>query len=475
MDQTCAPLWEAIVEYANKSVIPFHTPGHKLRSGVFPNIDKILGTSLWTLDASDEVEDITNNHSFRQVLRLAETLASELFNSYAARFLVNGTSGGIHSMLLGQTGKIVIPRFSHQSVYSGLILSEADPVYLGAKIDSEWNIPLPPTFDEIKQALHNDKNIETVFLTYPTYYGTTTDLEKILKLKDQHKIQLFVDEAHGSHFKFSGELPKSAVDLEADLVVHSTHKTLGTLTQSSILHINKPDLVSQIDTALTVLQSTSPSLILLGVLDAVRRELALSGEVLVGNAIELGNYTRDRLECIDGVKVAPGRITNDPTKVLFNLNEIGLSGLEVETRLRNDYNIQVELSDYYNVLALITLGDTEQSIDFFLTAINDLAKRFRGKKPLSKYAVPFYLAIPPKVFSMRRAICSQREMVALSHAINRVSADFLIPYPPGVPVIVPGEVISSDLIDYLESCYKNGWEVRGMRAENLMVIKEHQA
>lgn len=473
MDQSCAPLWEAIVEYANKSVIPFHTPGHKLRSGVFPHIDKILGTSLWALDASDEVEDITNNHSFKQVLKLAETLAGELFNSYAARFLINGTSGGIHSMLLGLTGKIVIPRFSHQSVYGGLILSEAEPIYLAAKIDSEWNIPLPPTFEEIKQVLEHGKNIETIFLTYPTYYGTTTELEKILKLKKQHEVAIFVDEAHGSHFRFSPELPESAVDLKADLVVHSTHKTLGTLTQSSLLHINNPDLEAKIDTALTVLQSTSPSLILLGVIDAVRRELALSGKALVENAVRLGNYIRDRLKCIDGVKVAPSRITNDPTKILFNLNEIGLSGLEVETRLRYDYNIQVELSDYYNVLALITIGDTEQSVESFLAAVDDLVRRFSGNKPLPKLSVPYYLAIPQKVFSMRRAICNQSEMTALSQAENRIAADFLIPYPPGVPVIVPGEVISSDLIDYLKSCYKNGWEVRGMREENLMVIKEH--
>ena len=471
MDQTRAPLWEALVAYANKKTVPFHTPGHKLRSGVFPNIDKILGTSFWTLDPSDEVEDEVNNHCFKTLLQSAEDLAAELFNSRAAKFLINGTSGGIHGMLLGLAGKILVPRFSHQSVYGGLILSEAEPIYLPTKIDPEWNIPLPPSWEEIYDALRNYSKIKTVFLTYPTYFGTTTNIGEIMRLKSDFDFQLFVDEAHGGHFRFSSYLPQSAIDLGADLVVHSAHKTLGSLTQSSILHINNPESITKINTALNILQSTSPSLILLGVLDGVRSHLAISGETLVEQSLQLGKYARAQLESIDGVKIAPGTLVKDPTKILFNLSSLGLSGLEVETLLRKEYNIQIELSDYYNALALISIGDTEASVDSLILAIKDIARRFAGNKELPKGMISYFLEVPKRALSIRNAINYPTELIPLSKAIDRIAAGFWF-YPPGVPLIVPGEVISESIVDYLNQTLSRGWEIRGLKQFQVTVIKD---
>lgn len=471
MEQSRAPLWEAIINYHKKRVIPFHTPGHKLRSGVFPSIAAKIGKQVWTIDASDEVEDITHDHCFTKVLAKAEKLAAALFNCDSTRFLVNGTSSGIHAMLLGLSGPVVIPRFSHQSVFGGLILSGAKPIYIPAHIDQEWNIPILPSSSEIEQAVKS-KRAQAVLLTNPSYYGTVTDLDKIAAVVHRHNAYLFVDEAHGSHFTFSSRLPQSAIKVNADLVVHSTHKTLGSLTQSSMLHVNNHKLVAKIDNALTILQSTSPSMVLLGVLDAVRRELAYRGKTLVGRAIELAENLHTEIETVKGVKVAPKHFTNDYTKIVFNMCQLGLKGAEVEKLLRRDYNIQVELSDFFNVLVLITIGDTQQSIGSLVAAIKDIAHRFKNKKPLKQVKLPDSFSVPQQALDMSAAIKHETEQVDLAHAIGRIAAGFVTPYPPGVPLVVPGEIIDRNVVDYLCLCCDQGWEVRPAGGENITVIKD---
>lgn len=472
MDQSNAPLWEAIVKYASKKVIPFHTPGHKLRSGVFPDIEKVTGSSLWAMDASDEIEAPEFNHSFEQVLQLAEDLASDLFNSKSTKFLVNGTSGGIHTMFLGMKGNVLIPRFSHQSVYAGLILSEAKPIYIQTEFDFEWKIPLPPTPELVKKYLA-DSEISGLLLTYPTYYGTIADIEALVRLTKAHQILLLVDEAHGSHFHFSPELPCSALSVGADFVVQSTHKTLGSLTQSSLLHINNSDWISRMTRNLGVLQTTSPSLIMLGILDAIRREMALSGKNLVGKALELSFNLRKQLSAIPGVRLgSTATISHDPTKIVFNLVEHGLTGLELEFILRNYYNIQVELSDHYNVLVLVTIGDTYETVIALAGAVRDIATRFCKNVPVSDMDLTCYQTLPRQVLDLRTAYAAESENVPLTESQGRISAGFLTPYPPGVPLIVPGEVISKQLIISLNTCLDRGWQVRGVEVGKVSVIKE---
>lgn len=473
--QSTTPLWSALNAYATKRIIPFHTPGHKLRSGPFSEIADVLGEGFFRLDPSDEVENEDLNHRFEAALGSAEKLAAELFGAVDTLFLVNGTTSGLHYLLMPTTGRVLIPRFSHQAVYSALILSEAEPAYIPAAYEREWMIPLAPTTADITE--HAKGQYEALVLTHPTYYGTVSELAKLTNAAQQRGMLVFVDEAHGGHFHFSKTLPPSGLQCGADAVVQSTHKTLGSFTQTSMLHSSNSNWFPKIVQARRVLQTTSPSLVFLAVLDAVRAALARRGEKLVCHCLELAHQAAKGLAKIKGVELLPRHLQSDPTKIVFSLRNLGLTGVEVERILRSDYRIQVELSDYYNVLALISLGDTPESVSLLLRAVADLAARKShvGGTPLPRQfcdAPP----LPPIRSNLRAAFFAEREILPLTKAVGRVSGSFLTPYPPGVPVIVPGEQFTTEIIDYLRWCQGLGWPVRGILAgENVPVLKDNCA
>ena len=474
MKQNQAPLWNALLAYKDKQVVPFHTPGHKLRSGVFSNIHRELGEGFFALDPSDEVESVYYDNDFEAALEDAQRLAAQLFGAEDSLFLVNGTTGGLHYLLAPTTGTVIVPRFSHQAVYSGLILSAGAVSYIPTQYDSEWQIPLPPSPEQF-QSLVSRKQCEAVVLTYPTYYGTTPDISAIVETAGEHDVMVFLDEAHGGHFTFSSELPKSGLSYGVDAVVQSTHKTLGSFTQTSMLHSSNSLWFQKVLQARNVLQTTSPSLVFLAVLDEVRRTLAERGTLLVERSLYLAGECRKKLSRIPFIQLLPEHLQSDPTKIVFSLREIGLTGIAVERLLRTDYNIQVELSDYYNVLALITLGDTEASISRLVEALRDIVERrsHLGGIPLPQHHAEFP-PLPEAVLSLRQAFFKDGEMVGLTECIGRVSGGFVTPYPPGVPVVVPGEIITPEIVEYLTWCSQIGWFVRGLEGEKLLVIKDNR-
>jgi len=472
MNQEKAPFWDALTAYHSKAVIPFHTPGHKLRGGAFSNIEAVMGQGVLALDPSDRVECPELKHDFEQVLRMAEALASDLFGAKDSLFVVNGTTGGIHYLLMPTTGRVLIPRFSHQSVYSAMILAQAEAIYLPVTYDPDWLVPLPPQLEQIEQVL-SQTQVEAVVLTNPTYYGTVPELSTIIPRVKQHGALVFVDEAHGGHFRFSSELPPTALECGADGVVQSTHKTLGSLTQTSMLHSNNGKWFSKVVQAKRALQTTSPSFIFYGILDEVRRVLAQEGRTLVGQALELARECRRQLQEVQGVELLPSRLQGDPTKIVLSLRNLGLTGRDVERILRNDYNIQVELSDYYSVLALVTLGDTAESTARLVEAVRDLSERRRhlGALPLKRHTMDVP-SLPPVTLGLRDAFFQEKGLIDLQEAKGRISGGFLTPYPPGVPVIAPGEEFTSDIIDYLLWCHSINWPVRGLMPEQKVVVLE---
>ena len=474
MKQDTAPFWTALKSYQEKGVIPFHTPGHKLQSGPFSTIESALGPGFFALDPSDEIEDLAFNHDFELALKRAEALAAELFGAQDTLFLVNGTTGGLHYLVMPTTGPVLIPRFSHQAVYSALILGAGGGIYLPASYDLDWHIPLPPTISQVTEALAN-KDCQAMVITHPTYYGTVSDLTEIIELAKNQGVRVFVDEAHGGHFLFSEELPATGLECGAHGVVQSTHKTLGSFTQTSMLHCNDPVWFQKVKEAQSVLQTTSPSLVFFGVLDEVRRILALQGCDLMGQTLELAYSCKKHLARIPGVELLPSHLQADPTKIVFTLRDLGLTGIEVEEILRKDYNIQVELSDYYNVLALVTVGDTVTSISKLVEAIQDLASR---RTHLGGHKLPHYRLevphLPPSRLNLRDAFFQEKEEIPLAKAIGRVSGTFLTPYPPGVPVIVPGEEFTWEIVEYLTWCSTIGWPIRGLMAgEKVRVLKDY--
>ena len=474
MSQREAPFWDALTAYARVGVVPFHTPGHKLKPGAFARLKAVLGEGFFSLDPSDEIEDLELNHDFEQALARAEQLAAELFGASRSLFLVNGTTGGLHFLLMPTKGPVLIPRFSHQAVYSAMVLSQGRAVYLPAAYDPTWLVPLPPAVGIVEKA-GQVVHPEALVITHPSYYGTVSDLDELGKLAKSSGVLLFADEAHGGHFLFSQELPKPALQCGADAVVQSTHKTLGSFTQTSMLHCNDISWFSKVVQARQALQTTSPSLVFLAVLDEVRRELAVQGRKLVGEAVELGRLCQKSLSSLKYVEVLPDHLNADPTKIVFSLRQLGLTGLEVERILRVDYNIQVELSDYYNVLALISLGDTLESVERLVQAVGDLAARraHLGRRPLPCYTMDFP-ELTPAVLSQREGFFQDKELLPLEQAVGRISGGFLTPYPPGVPLIVPGEVFTQEIVEYALWCAGIDWSMRGLMAgQNVLALKDN--
>ncbi len=471
MTQT-APFWDALTAYQAKGVIPFHTPGHKLHGGPFSNIEAKLGSGVFALDPSDQIENIEIDHDFEVALRAAEQLAAELFGASNSLFSVNGTTGGLHYLLMPTKGPVLIPRFSHQAVYSSMILSQGQAVYIPASYDPDWLVPLPPQADQVEAALSRTK-AEALVLTNPTYYGTVADLKTLIGLAKEHDVLVFADEAHGGHFCFSDQLPATALESGADGVVQSTHKTLGSLTQTSMIHSNNAAWFTKVAQAKRALQTTSPSFVFYAVLDEVRRVLAVSGRALVGQTLELSAFCRKELSKIDGVELLPAYLQADPTKIVVSLRKLGITGIELESILRIDYNIQVELSDYYSVLALITLGDTKESVARLIDAISNLAGRrgHLGSRPLPRNVLDVP-ALPPIVYSLREAFFMEKEIVSLHEAKGRISGGFLTPYPPGVPAIAPGEQFTTDIIEYILWCNSINWPVRGLMPGQKVVLIE---
>jgi len=434
-----------------------------------------LGPGVFELDPCDEVEDETLEHDFHRALEAAENLAAQLFAADHTLFLVNGTTSGLHYLLSLMTGTIVIPRFSHQAVYTGTMLSGSECVYIPVRFDHEWLIPLPPTVDEFLQAA-SGKRVTAAVFTNPTYYGTCAELPQLIEAAHSLGAYAFADEAHGGHFCFSPRLPMTGLAAGADAVVQSTHKNLGSLTQTSMLHIRGEELYDLARRARRVLETTSPSLLLLGVLDEVRRSLAERGRELVEHTVELAEYCSARLEALPGVQVLPRTLRRDPTKIVFSLRAAGLTGIQLEALLRRDYNIQVEFSDYYNVIVLMTLGDTKAGVDRLCSAVEDIigrAKHLGGRPlPLPRFEYP---ALPPQALPMGLAVRQRCENVPLQEAKGRIAGGFVTPYPPGVPVLVPGEVVSAEAADYLQWCLQLGWPVRGVEGMTISVIKDNAA
>lgn len=473
MKQNSAPLWSALVAYDEAGVTPFHTPGHKLMPGPFKNIEAVLGPGFFKLDPSDEIENLELNHDFEIALNMAEKLAAKLFGSKDTLFLVNGTTGGLHYLLMPTRGTVVIPRFSHQAVYSAMMLSQGQATYVPASYDPDWLIPLPPKVDEIED-IFSKSQPEALVLTHPTYYGTVSELAAITNLARARNTLVFVDEAHGGHFRFSDDLPATGLESGADAVVQSTHKTLGSFTQTSMLHSNNASWFLKAVQAKQVLQTTSPSLVFLAVLDEVRRVLAQQGQELVEKALQLANNCVTKLRKIPYVELLPSHLQSDPTKIVFSLRKLGLTGIDVERILRLDYNIQVELSDYYNVLALITVGDDPRSVSRLVDSINDLVARkaHLGGPALKRLELDFP-ELPPIALSLREGFFMEKETVSLQEAVGRISGGFLTPYPPGVPVIAPGEQFTDDIIQHLIWCLKINWPVRGLLAgQKVVVLKD---
>lgn len=465
------PLFDAMVNLAESRKVSFHTPGHKSGKGISTRFRKFVGPKIFTIDLTtlDEVDCLQRPVG---VIKEAQELAAEAYGADHSFFLINGTTGGNHAMILSVANpgdEILIARNAHKSILTGIILSGAIPRFFPPSFDRELGILLNVTVDGVGRAIAQYPNAKILSLTSPNYYGVTADLRAIVAMAKRREILVLVDEAHGPHLHFHRKLPVSALDAGVDLCVQSTHKILGGMTQSSMLHLKGSDIDHpRVVKLLLLMQSTSPSYILMASLDLARMQMATEGEKLLSKAIDLANDARDRinripgLSCLGETDLCSRDFFLDVTKLTICVKELGLSGFEVSAILNADFGIQVEMADLFNILVIVSIGDRRDDLDRLVAALGSVA----GRRAHSQNRRAFPCLLPPQGqqfhLSPRDAFFAPSEYLPLSKAEGRTSADIVTIYPPGVPVLVPGEEVGASAIDYLLSLASYGARIDGV-------------
>ena len=483
LNQNETPLFDALMEYVNRDTIPFHVPGHKKGIGMDEEFKNFMGVNPFKIDVT-VFKLVDSLHHPTGAIKKAQELAADAYGSDAAFFSIHGTSGAIQAMIMSVVNEgdtIIIPRNVHKSVTAGIILSGAKPVYMQPELDKKLGIAHGVTPSTVEKALKEHPEAKAVLIINPTYYGVATDIKNIADIVHSHNIPLIVDEAHGPHLGFNKNLPISAIKAGADICAQSTHKIIGALTQCSLLQVKSKYIdINRVHQVLSLLQTTSPSYILMASLDCARRQIALNGNELLDKAIELSNYVRKEINKIPGfycfgeeILNTPGVFALDPTKITITCRDLGITGYDLDMILSNKYHIQMELSDLYNVLAVGSFGDTKEAMDKLIEALKEISHEFLGKSD----SKPDFLDIPkiPELkLSPRIAFNSNKVSLPLNESINHISSEFLMAYPPGIPVLCPGEIITEEIINYVEDLKRVGLYVQGTedpKVENIKVVK----
>lgn len=476
-----APIAEAMRAYAADGARAYHTPGHKQGLGAHPLL-KALVTEEGLREEVSLMEELDDLHEPTMCIKEAQEMAAALYGADQAFFMINGTTGAIHTMLMGalQPGDtVLVPRNAHRSMIGGLILAGARPVFLQPEIDDRLGIAMGLTKATVERALREHPEAKALAVVYPTYYGVTFDLAEIAALVHAHGMLLLVDEAHGPHLRFSDDLPPQAIDCGADMAAQSTHKILGAMTQASMLLVSGPRVDRErVREAASLLQSTSPNQLLLASLDIARLQMAENGRETVGRAVRLAGRLRSAINAIDGLwsfgpeyTCYPGATGLDATKITVQVTGLGLSGVEAEAILRHRYKVQCELSDARNLLFILSYADTEEQADYLLEALRQLAKDHRREHAADKATTMALPAVPAQGMTPRSAFFAPKESVPFASAEGRIAAEQVMFYPPGIPILCPGDVIDAASLHYIEAMQALGLKVVGPRDASLRRIQ----
>ena len=490
MDQSKTPYFQALLDYVDSGVQPFHTPGHMQGIGMDRAFREFIGDNICAIDLTPMpgIDDLLQP---TESIREAQELAAEAYGADHTFFLINGSTSGNQCMMMAAVNpgeKIAVPRNSHKSMLGGLVMSGAHPIYMQPAVDQERHMDHTITPETVERTLAEHPDIKAVYLVSPTYYGVAADLPAIERIVHNADKLLLVDEAWGPHFKFHPALPLSATEVGADMCINSTHKMLSAFSQCAMLHqIGDRVRLDRLKAVLKMFLSTSPNLPMVASLDVARKQMAIEGAALLSQTIELAEETRRRLNAIDGVycfgeelQGTPGVYDLDPTKVTVTVTGLGYTGYEASELLRRRYNIQVELADLFNVVALFTIGTSRDAAERFIYAFEELARDDRAVDMYAPSGVleqrlkrgTYHLpAIAPMRMLPRDAFLADTEFVPFKDSAGRICAETLSPYPPGIPVISPGEEITEDLIDYLRLELKAGVRIQGPYDDELKIIR----
>jgi arginine/lysine/ornithine decarboxylase len=480
LSQENAPIYEALERYKSMRVVPFDVPGHKRGKGN-TELTAFLGERCLTVDVNS-MKPLDNLCHPTSVIRDAEALAAQAFGAQDAFFMVNGTTSAVQSMIMSvcKAGdKIIMPRNVHRSAINALVVCGAVPVYVNPGTNKQLGIPLGMALADVEQAILENPDAKAVLVNNPTYYGICSNLRAITELAHRHNMAVLADEAHGTHFYFDERLPVSAMAAGADLAAVSMHKTGGSLTQSSLLLSNGRISEGHIRQIINLTQTTSGSYLLLSSLDISRRNLALRGKEIFEKVCTLAEYARGEINKIGGYYAYSKELINadtvfdfDITKLSVHTRDIGRAGIEVYDILRDDYNIQIEFGDIGNILAIISVGDNMLAIERLVSSLSEI-KRLYSK---DKAGMLDHEYISPEVvMSPQLAFYADKRSVKTEESVGQICSEFVMCYPPGIPILAPGERITNEILDYIAYAKAKGCLLTGtedLQIESIQVVKE---
>ena len=464
--QRSAPVYEALERFRKQRVVPFDVPGHKRGRGN-PELVKLLGEQCVSLDVNS-MKPLDNLCHPVSVIYDAEQLAADAFGAAHAYFMVGGTTSAVQSMILTACkagDKIILPRNVHKSVINALVLCGAEPVYVNPEVDNHIGIALGMQTSQVEKAMNENPDAVAVFVNNPTYYGICSDLRAIVKLAHDRGMMTLVDEAHGTHLYFHEKLPVSAMEAGADMAAISMHKSGGSLTQSSLLLLGPSVNTRYVEQIINLTQTTSASYLLLSSLDISRRNLALRGHESFEKVSSMAEYARSEINSIGGYYAYGRDIVNggsiydfDVTKLSVYTRDMGLTGIEVYDLLRDEYDIQIEFGDIGNILAYISIGDRIQDIERLVRALEDIKRLYSRKSSKlhnAEYIAPIVAATPQKAFY------SDKKLVPIRDTAGMICGEFVMCYPPGIPILAPGEQITNEIISYILYAKEKGCSMQG--------------
>ena len=475
LDQSRAPIYEALQRFREMRVVPFDVPGHKRGRGN-PELAAFLGEQCVSIDVNS-MKPLDNLCHPVSVIREAEHLAADAFGAAHAFLMVGGTTSSVQSMVLSSCkhgDKIILPRNVHRSVINALVLCGAVPVYVNPEVDRRLGISLGMQREQVAKAIAENPDAVAVLVNNPTYYGICSDLRAIVKMAHEAGMLCLADEAHGTPFYFGENLPVSAMAAGADMSAGSMHKGGGSLTQSSLLltgeHIS-PGHVRQI---INLTQTTSGSYLLMSSLDISRRNLAQRGKQMFAGVVEMADYAREEINAVGGYYAFGRELVNgnsifdfDPTKLSIHTRDIGLAGIEVYDILRDEYDIQIEFGDIGNILAYLSMGDRPQEMERLVSALVEIRRRYQ-KDPSGLLSQEYI--DPEVVISPQDAFYAEKRSLPLRESVGCVCSEFVMCYPPGIPILAPGERITKEILDFIEYAKIKGCSMTGPEDPDILNI-----
>ena len=466
LSQENAPIYEALERFRRMRIVPFDVPGHKHGRGN-KELVELLGERCVSIDVNS-MKPLDNLCHPVSVIKDAEQLAAEAIHASHAFLMVGGTTSSVQAMVLScckKGDKIILPRNVHRSVINALVLCGAIPIYVNPDVDHNLGISLGMKVSQVEMAIQKHPDAVAVFVNNPTYYGICSDLRSIVKKAHAHCMKVLVDEAHGTHFYFGENLPVSAMEAGADMASVSMHKSGGSLTQSSFLLVGPSMHAGYVRQIINLTQTTSGSYLLLSSLDISRRNLVLRGRESFARVAALADYAREEINRIGGYYAFSKELINgdsiydfDTTKLSIHTLEIGLAGIEVYDILRDEYDIQIEFGDIGNILAYLSIGDRIQEIERLVSALAEVKRRYQKDKTgmLSQEYIE-----PEVIMSPQDSFYAEKEAVPIRESEGRICSEFVMCYPPGIPILAPGEKITKDVIEYILYAKEKGCSMTG--------------